>query len=569
MFRKRTLRVFLLFLAAGLYSALFLLSPMQGQVVTYLPGQQTTGKGDYKLSGTVVNTVNGEPIPRVLVQITDMNQQTMLTDSQGKFEFDGLPEGQFMVITRKPGFFSGREVPDAAHRSNFIKVGPDTPAATLEMVPEAIIFGRVESGGEPVENLPVKAMAQRIQNGRKVWVQQWGGTTDADGKFRIANLVPGTYYLSVGPHWQRPAAGGTSIDKGFAEVFYTDADDLAGATPIQVSGGQQVEADMTVQSPPLFHVSGTVNVPAGFSANLQLLNWAGIPVPLPTRFDPGTGEFHTSVPAGNFTLRAQTYGPNNTVLSASIPLHLTSDISGIRLALAPGISIPVHVRKENVAPQNTTASVTSWSNMTPNERAFTVVSQDGSMVNVILHSREATLQQRDFYSSYRMEGNTPLVELQNIEPGRYFAEIDGGGSWYAQSAQCGSMDLLRGDLVLAPGAQPPPIEIVLRNDAASLSGTISSSSQEEAGTYNTILIIPDGAPWRARTTSAIRGVHFTIGGFAPGDYSVLAVDDAENFEYTNPEVLRPYLSHAQHVTLQGGETTEVNLDLVHVENTQP
>ena len=550
---------FLIFSVQLCVLSLFLAVPLPSQIMNVPDEQQ---KGEYKLSGIVVNSVTGEPIRRALVRIYVGQQTAVLTDSEGKFAFDDLPPTNTEIEVRKPGYFTEREAFHDDSANQRITIGPDTLPVILKLVPEAVIFGRVESNGEPVENLPMKVMALRINEGRKTWVQQAGEMTDADGAFRIPNLIPGTYYLSAGPHWDQPAPGATKYSKGFAEVFYDNADDLAGATPIQLAAGQQTEADFSIKSPPLFQVSGTINVPPGQSANLSLLNWAGAPLSLPTRFMPNTGEFQTAAPAGSYILKAQSFGQNSIPMSATLPLHVNSDISGLRLVLTQAITIPVYVQKQNVAvsEQHTHASSTTGG-VDVNGKLYTVVSNDGSMVNIILREEGVAMENRIFYSTYRVVDGTPQMEIENIEPGKYLVAFStGGGTWYVQSAQCGSVDLLHEDLAITAGAQPPPIDIVVRDDAASLEWGITSDGQSVPGT---ILLIPDGYPARTRMLSSGIG-RATSYGFAPGDYSILAVDHAQNLEYTNPEVIGPYLTHAQHVSLQPGQKTEVDLELVKV-----
>src|SRR5438552_15425577 len=59
----------------------------------------------YKLEGTVINSVTGEPVPRALVQLNGAVMETVLTGPDGRFHFAAVPEGQIAVSARKPGFF--------------------------------------------------------------------------------------------------------------------------------------------------------------------------------------------------------------------------------------------------------------------------------------------------------------------------------------------------------------------------------------------------------------------------------------------------------------------------------
>jgi len=44
--------------------------------------------------------------------------------------------------------------------------------------------------------------------------------------------------------------------------------------------------------------------------------------------------------------------------------------------------------------------------------------------------------------------------------------------------------------------------------------------------------------------------NFVLQGVAPGEYALLALDGGDRLEYANPEVLGPYLSNAEHVTVR-------------------
>src|SRR5438270_10530375 len=48
----------------------------------------------YRLQGTVVNSVTGDPVYRALVSIHAQQQRSVLTDRNGHFTFDNLPRLQ-------------------------------------------------------------------------------------------------------------------------------------------------------------------------------------------------------------------------------------------------------------------------------------------------------------------------------------------------------------------------------------------------------------------------------------------------------------------------------------------
>jgi len=107
-----------------------------------------------------------------------------------------------------------------------------------------------------------------------------------------------------------------------------------------------------------------------------------------------------------------------------------------------------------------------------------------------------------------------------------------------------------------------PINIVLRGDGASLSGTIESDGHAGRGS---VLLVPDRASVsRVQTTFVMSGGQFQFDRLAPGDYRVLAVDHADKIEFRNPEVLSAYLSRASRVTLQSGAQAKTTVELIEV-----
>src|SRR5215471_9787565 len=126
----------------------------------------------YKLAGSVINSVTGEPVRRAVVELLVGSERLDFTDANGQFEFDNLRAGQAALRVRKPGFIEGSEAGPGAG-PQMAKIGPQAPPVVLKLVPESIIYGRAQdAAGDPIERLPVKVIAARIYNGRKHWIQR-------------------------------------------------------------------------------------------------------------------------------------------------------------------------------------------------------------------------------------------------------------------------------------------------------------------------------------------------------------------------------------------------------------
>jgi hypothetical protein len=159
------------------------------------------------------------------------------------------------------------------------------------------------------------------------------------------------------------------------------------------------------------------------------------------------------------------------------------------------------------------------------------------------------------------EKGASSLEVQNIAPGTYGVEINSNGPLYVQSAMSGTTDLLESDLSVASGASPQPIEIILRDDVASLSGTVSSDNQPLSAT---ILAFSEHATAPPRIQPTDPGGGFQLSFLPPGAYKILAVDHLDRLEYANPEALRKYLSKAREVTLSPDQSAKLDLELAKV-----
>jgi carboxypeptidase family protein len=495
-----------------------------------IAAQATSAAEGYPVSGVVINSVTGEPIRNALVWLLfGSERSSLLTGPEGRFRFDSVPLGAQRITVQKPGFFSEQQLSGGSGLSGPIQVGPDMPLVTLKLVPEGVIFGRItDSNGEPVEELPVKAFYDGFEDGRRTMRQQFTALTNADGEFRIFELRPGTYYLSAGR---------------FTTTFYPGVRDVDFAAPIRVAPGQQMRVDLQIQPGAFYNISGVVIAPTGVRPELELLSWdlggGGLGYPLPLEKD---GSFMRVAAAGPHVLRA-TAQTSNGELAASVVLNVASDIAGIRLALAPTATIPVNVDFELT------------------RHTSTELANGRSTVAVTLVPKEGSFRNRYSTSDVRMLGSSPeprTLALRNIEMGAYRAELDPFGPWYVAAARRGATDLLTQDLVVDSGGEGEPIEVTLRDDFASIQGSVTSDGQPPQGT---VVLIPQRPQERTLTIPVDAAGHFRMDSVSPGEYTAIAFDRITNLEYRNAEVMRSYASGVQVVRVPPGGEASVNLRL--------
>jgi Carboxypeptidase regulatory-like domain len=527
----------------------------------------------YTVRGTVVNSVTGEPIRGALVQASFNVQRSALTGPDGSFQFEGLLAGQGVLTARKPGYYSPADIRNgrfaSIQYSPQITVGPDQPPVLLKLVPEGVIYGRISGeGGEPIENLPVHLFIRGVENGRRTPQELPSAITSEEGEFRMADLNPGKYFLFVGPSQTEEfpsTASRGSAPQGYAGAFYAAAPDLASATPVEIAPGTHAEINLSLSLQTFFRITGTFN---GFSQNegvsVQFLNASGQSVGMLSAFDPPKGTFRTMpMPPGSYTITAEAQDPKSQrMFFASRSVNLTSDLSGVHLMLAPGATIPVDVRLEATHRDSPAEQPQIFAQTFGNGKLLSLATNPAP-ARVVLMSKDRFTQMQFGSDPVGNAPNGPQA-IASVPLGAYAVAIYPNGQYYPQSVRSGSIDLLREDLVVAPGTSVQPIQVIMRDDFANLDGKISEDGHPASGSIE-VLAIPENAPRQSRSvvTSHPQGL-FNLSQLPPGAYKVLAVDRPNELEYTNPEILNKYLSKARDITLLPSQTANVDLELVRL-----
>src|SRR5690242_7244615 len=76
------------------------------------------------LRGSVVDSVSGQPVPHALVKLSGASPRAALTDSDGKFQFEGLPAGSVILEAQKPGYLGRDRLGSWSSNTSSYKLGP-------------------------------------------------------------------------------------------------------------------------------------------------------------------------------------------------------------------------------------------------------------------------------------------------------------------------------------------------------------------------------------------------------------------------------------------------------------
>lgn len=505
------------------------------------PDGTTNSKTDgnsYSLSGTVINATTGEPVRRAAVQISGQSASVTITDAGGHFVIEGLAEGNVFLKPMKPGFYE-----DEGSHTSSARVGKDAPAVVLKLTPSGVISGHVNTkDGQPLEGFQIRLLVQQNVGGRLIWMDQPNqAQTNEEGEFRVV-LQAGTYYVAVDQ-----STATTLSQKGvpnareqtFAKVFYPGVSDLASATPIEIAPGQDAEANFTMSPELIYQVSGTLSGPSSAVTGLMFSRKAGDDSDFTQAADLQDGKFQVKVPAGAYSV-CGTMGGGVELTTPGAIVMIRSDEADLQVPLSAAATIPVEIQKEQGAAGS--------------ERRVPV---PGGLPGVFLQLMPLSQFRRgrtNFWGG--QAGGIP-----NVAPGAYRLGINMSGEWWVKSARSGSVDLLSDDLTVPEGGQPEPIEVILRDGAGMLTGTVTPAG--DPGRVLVLLVQPHGPRNIIHAVRAMQG-NFAIPGIPPGDYAILALDGGDRLEYADPEILNPYLSDAEHVTVRPHTTVTVNLGLTSV-----
>lgn len=514
------------------------------------------------ISGVVINSVSGRPIPRALVQF---GQHAVLTDGEGQFEFRDVTDNSVLFAT-KPGYFP--ENPGAGILSSLSSAGKAGPVE-LRLVPEAILSGQVtDAGGDPLQGISVMLRTLVASNGLRHWEQRAGTTTNAEGEFRFAELQAGEYAIQTAIKLDGPPEGDAAA--GYQPLDYP-ALGANGAGALTVHAGDQLQADMSTRLERLYLVSGVlIGLPENAWPSLSVRTAGGLEVNSALRQNPQTGEFRVLLPSGSFELRAQAFvpppanasnepnsnGPRLTginglqLLARQVVTVAQGPVTGVKLTLEPMATIPIEVAEEKTARSNA-------SDPPPAQMYLSLLPAEADAPPSV-YPAESVGDRR--FRAHDIQRVGPLL-IRNVPPGRYFLQTPAQPPWYVASAFCGGTDLSRESLAITGSAAGCTIRIVLRDDGASLKVSVSDAREGRAVPAFIYAMPLDSQTRDVRMFPTGTDGKASLEAMAPGQYLLLASQrQVEQLAFRDAESLRRYETEGKRVELTPGASAEVQLD---------
>ena len=512
---------------AGLLFALAVCGGHRAPAQTAAPSDEPS-----TISGQVVDGTTGLPVPRALVQ---MNGAAQLTGGEGKFTLALPSSGTGYVTATKPGYY---ESP-----ANMGAMPVQVPAAqadrpvTLRLFREAIIAGKVNSTtGEPLPGIQVEARMVNFGNGASQRLLIAGvARTDSHGQFRIpvpaGDFQVETMYNPSSPEtglavlpaaFPAGAAGSGTFHLGNGE---TQSVRLRAATGPAYTARVRVEG-LVVGQVPLFRV----HFPDGTTASLA------------NRYSRETGEATLRLPAGSYQLEIMTTGAGRRMFGSMQLDQPSHDVVGLSVSLTPVPAIPVHLRVEHAARQETDSNVQSV-DPKPQQLGLTL--------------QPAETEENRGAAALRPGPDGTMV----FEPisGVYQLMAGQNRNWYIRSAAYGSTSILGRSFTIAAGAGAETLEIVVSDDAGSLTGTSKVAGTPGRSFVVLVPMFPSATP---RVLLRSDNGSFSASALAPGSYHAVAFEFWPSQDLTDPAVLRDLGTAVQTVTITAGEQATLDLQAV-------
>lgn len=480
--------------------------------------------GPDRIAGVLVNALTDEPVQRATVEALKEGDghavASCVTDGDGRFALDRLAAAKYELTASKRGF---RTAFYDEHEgfSTAIVTGPnqDTTHLRFKLTPRAMLRGVVTSDdGDPVANAHVMLFRRPRHADWGERIGQADSTpTDDTGAYEFGDLAPGEYLLGVvaepwyAVHEGAPAKPNAALDVAYPMTYFDSSTDEASATPIVLTGGSREEANVILHAVPALHLffparrkaDGTITVPQ---------------------------------------LQQMAFGNVVDVQTASNASGLDSDtweLSGV----APGH----YELTQGDPPRIADLDLTSSQHVDPNSgNPASTVAGRIRMLSGAPPPDEVTMSLERADSSAGQ-----FIYAAGAARGRFKFDAISPGEW-AVAATSGNKALP----VVAVGtdtAQRAGNIITLRDHPAELLVTLSDAETEADGFANKdgkgfagamIVLLPKNpAQWRAltRRDQSDSDGSFVLRDVAPGEYTVVAIQDGWELDWTNPETMARYL----------------------------
>jgi hypothetical protein len=525
-------------------------------------------KGTAAIKGSVVAAETGAPIRRAQVSARSMEGRgggVTSTDNEGRFEIKDLPAGRFIVNVSKGGFVStsfGQRRPTDPGTPIDLADGQTAEKVNFILPRGSVITGRiVDDGGDPVAGAQVSAMRYAFVSGARRLVPAGGDgnmrPTDDQGTFRLYGLPPGEYYVTANYRnfmMMMPGLNNTEADS-YAPTYFPGTTSIADASRVTVKLAQETTASFAMVVARMARVRGRAMNSSGQSiSNVMLTMTPADPAGMMMMMGmnnamvapDGTFQF-SNVPPGRYNLQLRPNGmPTASSEIAVMPVTVgNDDIDNLVVVSAPAaVARGVVLTDDGSAPSFRPDQVNVFAG--PAEPVTMFISPGQNRMN-------------DDYT----------FEMTGLFDRRLFRGSAGGpdSGWQLKAVLYDGNDITDGGMDFTPGRSYEGLQVIFTRKQTDLSGLLTDD-RGNAVVDATVIVFPaDQQKWTyqsryVRTMRPDTTGKYNVKGLPPGDdYLVIAVQNLESGQGSDPEFLTRAKEEAKSFSLNDGESKAVDIKL--------
>jgi len=508
----------------------------------------TTAMPRHRIAGIVVSKIDGHTLARARVVIGNVkNRQNVLstvTSDEGKFEFTGLAAGKYFLQGDKRGYLPGSYDQHEQFSTAIVTgAGIDTENLILRLSPAAYIIGRVlDENGDPVRRANVSLYRVNRQEGVSQVAGVRRATTDDLGAYELGPQNPGTYYVSgsampwyaIHPLIQRantndsvPGRVDPSLDVVYPVTYYSDVTESDAATPIQVRGGERMQIDIHLNPVQALHLyfHAAVDPQNGLQVpQLSRSGMAGEEGMIGTNVEqvsPGIWEI-TGVAPGRYSVRVPVKGTGEAMVRQVDVVNDGQELDTSGAEALSSITITAHLAAEASLPPR---------------------------LGVGLRLPHETIKA---WQQFDPKGEAHLLQ---IPAGRYEVLVWNFGKPYS-IAQISSRDVeVYGHMLNVPAGSTVSVSVTVITGMGNLQGFVNRAGKPLAGAM--VLLVPKDpttTPDLFRRDQTDLDGSFQLNSVVPGSYTIVAIQNGWDVDWSQPATLAPYISKGQAVEIRDNRT---------------
>ena len=520
------------------YANSALLSQSRDNSATQAVPERTAREGQYRIAGILVNSITGEPVRRATVAVlAESNSRTIASvgsDSEGRFSLERLPAASYQLTASKRGFRTGFfDEHDEFSSAIVTGADQDTTHLVFRLTPNAVLRGVVSGdGGDPVDGARV-LLFQRPQHhdpGERT-TQVDATVTDDAGAYEFSNLAAGEYLLAVvaepwyaqhsSENGPRETKANTELDVAYPVTYFDSTNDEAAAAPIVLTAGSRAEANVNLHAVPALHLSiATPRKQDGSIARAELQKTV-----FGTVVTAESAGFIDSMRTGKVEMNG--IAPGRYQLVQGDPPRVVDLDLLASLQVDPNVGSPAAVVTGTLQLDSGLAA--------PDEVNLTFDRLDnvpgpGQLVAVAHKGR---------------------FKFDNVTPGSWTLWAVSGDKALSVVATTTGRAQRAGNIVTVRD-QPLNLVVTVSQGATRVEGFATKAGKSVAGAM-VVLLPKDTGAWQslARRDQSNSDGSFALRDVAPGQYTLVAIQDGWSLDWWRPELMGRYLPGGTAVTVTG------------------